>query len=109
MVVVEFLIVFGIYLFAFAHGWIARERTASKRVDELLAQYEEETEREIQENTIKITIEEYKGKLYVYNMDDKSFLASGEDKTQLEANLAERFPGKLFAATKENLKEVGFK
>lgn len=106
---VEFIIIFGVYLFAFFHGWIAREHTASKRIDELLTKYEEEVGKELDENTIQITIEEYQGKLYVYNMKDKSFLASGEDKKQLEANLAERFPGKLFAATKENLKEVGFK
>jgi hypothetical protein len=104
----EIFLIVIVYFLAFVHGWISREDYASKRVDALLNEYESQVKQELHDKTIKITIEQHEGKYFVYGMDDKSYLASGQTKKELEENLATRFPGKVFAATKENLKEVGF-
>jgi hypothetical protein len=102
---IDFLIVLAIYLFAFIHGWTSREIYATKRVNELLKEIEAQEE---VDPPVKITIEKHNGMFMVYDMGDSSFMAQGGTKKQLEDNLSKRYPGKTFAATPENLIEVGF-
>jgi hypothetical protein len=85
-------------------GWSARERHAERQLDELLSHVSEHE----QEELIQIVIEKDGAYLYAYGKSDKSYMAHGENRGQLEQNLQTRYPGKRFAASSENLKETGF-
>lgn len=58
---------------------------------------------------IRISIEKVDSTFFVYNLDDKSFMAQGATRNELEEALKTRFPGIVFACAEANLKEVGFK
>ena len=105
---VEILAVVVVGIMSFYSGWTARERAAQRRVDELLSNISEDLEEQAQASIIKITIEQHDGVYYVYDMEDSSFMAQGVTRKDLEVDLANKFPGKTFAATKENLAEIGF-
>jgi hypothetical protein len=105
---IEIIAVAVVGILGFYSGWKAREQAAARRVDELLEYAEAEALREIKENVIRISIEKHQDVYYVYNMDDQSFMAQGKDRKELESILASKYPGKSFAATKENLYEMGF-
>jgi len=99
-------------LIGFCWGWISREQHAIKQVKKMresglvpevvTAEYLE------QQDFIPIMIEHDKGMFFVYNIRDKSFMAQGRTKQELEKNLAKNFPDKRFAALPQNLKEIGF-
>ena len=93
----------GLYL-----GWVLRERYAQMKINRYLAQAEVQMQEEVADKHIQITIERHNDMFFVYDVNDKKFMAQGETRKQLERNLEERFPGKKFAASHENLKEMGF-
>jgi seryl-tRNA synthetase len=105
---IEIIAVAVVGVMSFYSGWTARERAAQRRVDELLSNINESLEEQVQASVIKITIEHHNGVYYVYDMENSSFMAQGTTRKDLEADLAKKFPGKSFAATKENLAEMGF-
>jgi hypothetical protein len=105
---IEIIAVAVVGVLGFFSGWKTRERAAQLRVDELLSNIGEELEEQAQASIIKITIEQHDGVYYVYDMEDSSFMAQGVTRKDLEVDLATKFPGKTFAATKENLAEIGF-
>jgi hypothetical protein len=108
----EFLYILFIWVFGFIAGWMGREKHAINQVRKMresglvpevvTAEYLE------QQDFIPIMIEHDKGMFFVYNIKDKSFMAQGKTKQELEKNLAKNFPDKQFAALPQNLKEVGF-
>jgi hypothetical protein len=100
----EILMLFGAVLVGFIWGWTARERAAVKKINEMMKGVEEQ----VSDNLIKIIIEPSNGCYYVYALEDRTFMAQGKDRDELEDNLAKRYPGKMFAATPANLKEIGF-
>lgn len=107
----DFLLIFAVaflMLLSFVGGWIAREMAASRRIDQLMAQVEENVEEQVREQLIPIKIEHHDQMFYVYNLDNNTFMAQGQTRRELESNLEARYPGKKFAARPENLKEVGF-
>ena len=93
----------GLYL-----GWKVREVVAARRVAQLVQEYEQTTKEVINESVVPVTIEKHSGNYYVYQADGK-FIAQAETRELLEDALIEKFPGKYFSVTPENLKEVGFK
>jgi hypothetical protein len=99
------LIVLGI---GFHLGWNARERHAKEVLKSLVQDIEEDTQREVDESEIKITIDKHNDCYFVYRMEDQTFMAQGKTRNELEHNLMKLFPGKKFACTRDNLVEVGF-
>ena len=77
------------------------------REDETLEVLEQELE-EIKKKYLPIKIEKVEHGYFVYSLPDNTFMAQGSNRKELEDNLDKRYPGKKFAATPDNLKEVGF-
>ena len=105
---IEPIILLGIVVASFFAGWHYREYTASKRVDELLEQWETQATEKATPEHIKIVIEKHNDMFFVYSDEDHTFMAQGTTRKELEDNLAKRFPEKKFAAQPQNLLEVGF-
>lgn len=57
---------------------------------------------------MSINIEQSDGYFFVYDKDTGKFMAHGKTRDEMEEALTDRFPDVLFAASEENLKEVGF-
>ena len=102
----EFLILFLVSIFFFFYGaicgWKAREKHAMKLTGKLVEEIEEE-----KKSLIQITIEQHGEVFYIYNKEDKTFMAQGKNKKELEDALSARFPGKKFAASEEELQKAG--
>ena len=105
---IEIIAVVVVGVMSFYAGWVTREREAVRRVNELIETVTEQLHDEVDKIVIRINIEHHSGVYYVYNMDDKSFMAQGSTRQELETVLAKQFPGKTFAATHDNLIKVGF-
>lgn len=103
----EFLSIFAVFILGFILGWVLREEMAKRRVDALLNQLGGELEN-VAKDLINIKIEQHSGMYYVFNKETDEFMAQASTRQELEDSLAERYPEKRFAATPENLKEVGF-
>lgn len=88
------------------YGWHLRERHAERYVHHILKDVVQE---QIIPNLVHIEIEKSDNMIYIYNKEDKSFMAQGSTRKEVEENLAKRFPGKIFGADDNNLREVGFK
>jgi hypothetical protein len=93
-------------------GWNLREYSAiasvkRMREDETLEVLEQELD-EIKKKYLPIKIEKVQHGYFVYSIPDNTFMAQGTNRKELEENLDKRYPGKRFAATPDNLKEVGF-
>jgi len=54
-------------------------------------------------NKIQISIELKDSMIYVYNKETSMYLAHGPNKDVVESMLVEKFPGKKFAASTEDL------
>jgi hypothetical protein len=100
----EIIILVCVAIIAYKVGWLAREYHAIKMIEQCVTHLKVEESRE---NIIPVTIEKVDNMFFVYNGEDKTFMAQGKDRKSLEAALEERFPGKIFAANSSNLKEVG--
>jgi hypothetical protein len=104
----EIIAVIVVGVMSFYAGWVTRERQAVRRVNELMQTVTEEIMEQADKIVMRISIEHHNGVYYVYDMDDKTFMAQGATRKELETALAGKFPGKTFAATHDNLVEVGF-
>lgn len=60
------------------------------------------------ESHMAINIEWSDGYFFVYDKDTGKFMAHGKTRDEMEEALTDRFPDVLFAASEENLREVGF-
>lgn len=105
---VEFIALIVVGVVSFIAGWNIRERVAEQRMNEVLANVSENIQEHIKQTVIRISIEKHNDHFYVYNLDDKTFMGQGATRAELEKVLANKFPGKSFAATHENLVEMGF-
>jgi hypothetical protein len=103
----DFLSIFGVFALGFILGWILREEMAKRRVDYIMKQLGEDLEN-VASELIQIKIELHSGQYYVFNKETDEFMAQAPTRAELEDSLAARYPEKRFAATPENLKEVGF-
>ena len=97
------IVIFIVGIFA---GWTLREYIAAWRVKHILKEYEDNLGI-AKEKLIPITIEEHSGVYFVYDADGK-FMVQANDRESLETALMDKYPGKLFAVTPENLRELGF-
>lgn len=103
----EFFILFGAIVFGIVVGWNARELHAKSTLKKLALTLQEKLE-EDEENRIRVSIELHNNHFYVYDTENNKFMAQAGTREELENILVERFPGKKFACSEENLKEVGF-
>lgn len=103
-----FVIICVSFLVGFVIGWNQREAYAKKRVDFLMDHLNDALDQELKDTTINISIEKQNGVFYVYGKETNDFMGQGTTRKELETVLAERYPDKRFAATKQNLAEVGF-
>lgn len=87
-------------------GWKAREIHAMRMMNKVIEQVTEDTVDEFRKKVIDIKVESHDGQLFVYKKDDGSYLAHGDNKTTLEDILNEKFPGKLFNASPEDLEKL---
>lgn len=90
-------------------GWKMREVHAKRVVSQLREEVEEMFDKQIDEakkNIINITVEDVDGQFFIYAKDDGRYLAHGESMSKLEDILNEKFPGKMFNATPEDLKRL---
>ena len=105
MLVLAFILVF---LVAFLAGWQIRQYVAIRNIQIMLEKInrQEESEEKERDNYLRLSIEKHGEHYYAYNLEDDTFLSQGKTRDELETNLQERFPGKRFAASEENLKEM---
>jgi predicted negative regulator of RcsB-dependent stress response len=102
----ELFIYLVIFALGFAFGWTSRETAAKRRVEKFVQQLEEAEESA--DELIRIKIEKHGEVYYVFSdSDNNEFMAQGSSMKELEDALAKRYPEKRFAATPENLKEMG--
>lgn len=87
-------------------GWKMREQRALRMIDRLTEEIAEDTLKEFKSNIVDIKVEDHDGQFFVYKREDGSYLAHGETKTKLEDILNEKFPGKMFNATPEDLRKL---
>lgn len=103
----DILIYIMFFALGYAFGWVGREAAAKRRVEKFVKELEdvEETPDEL----IRIKIEKHGDMFYVYgDGDSNDFMAQGATFKEIEDALAKRYPEKRFAATPENLKDMGF-
>ena len=102
----EILVLVVVALFSYIvgglAGWRAREKHAIRVASQLIEKVEKQSE-----SLIPITIEQHNGVFYIYNKKDKSFMAQGKNAGELEEVLTDRFPGKKFSASEEELQKAG--
>jgi heme/copper-type cytochrome/quinol oxidase subunit 1 len=100
------LIGFLLWVWGIVIGWRAREVHAKQQVEKFLE--ETTAEPESKNDLVKIKIEKSNSQFFVYDLYTNEFMAQGSTRSQVENALAKRYPGKHFAATPENLSEIGF-
>jgi hypothetical protein len=95
------------YLIAIAGGlligWYAREWYAMRKIENLMNNFGDNMLDEFKKKVIDITIEKSGDLFYVYKKDDGTFLAQGHDIDKLSDILVEKFPGKIFNCSPEDL------
>lgn len=99
----EILIILGVFIVAFisggVYGWNARERHAIR----VLEQFRNEVSQERKE-LIPIVVEKHNDLLFVYNQENKEFMAQGSSLDEINDALEKRYPGKKFSCSDEHLK-----
>lgn len=99
----EFVILMVALAVGVIFGWNLREVHAKRVVNNVMADLKEKAK----ENSIKIKIEKNNGHLYVFNAEDDSFMGQGDTFAIVDKLLSEKYPGKKFLISEENVKEVG--
>lgn len=87
-------------------GWKAREYHAMKAISKAVNEITENTIEEFKSKVVNICVEDHGGQFFIYAKDDGSYLAHAKTKTLLEDILNEKFPGKLFNASPEDLEKL---
>lgn len=80
-----------------------RERHALREIDKLVDKMNDDMVDEFKKKVIDITVEKSGDFFFVYRKEDGAFLAQGTDINKLSDILTEKFPGKLFNCSKEDL------
>jgi hypothetical protein len=99
---IELLFVFGGVII----GWFLREWYAMRKVEKLINNIGDTMVDEFKKKVIDISVEKNGDFFYVYRKDDGTFLAQGTDIEKLSDILVEKFPGKLFNCSPEDLKAL---
>jgi len=92
---------------AFVWGYRFREHLATKKMDNLVQRLSQEM-KEVKSNVMLVTIEKHGDMFLVYEKDTNKFLTQSTDQKELGENLKRMFPNKRFAASHQNMREVGY-
>lgn len=101
----EIIIALGSLLIGFFWGWHSREAYATRVLNKFLKIVEEKEQED--DDLIQLTLEKDGDCLFAYDKKTSAFLAKGVDKDSLEKELLEKFSGKRFGCSVDNLKKVG--
>ena len=99
----DLFITFCTMLIGFIIGWVLRERWAIRKLNNMLGDMNIEIASMEDDNKIQIDIELKDSMIYIYNKETSMYLAHGATKDVVESMLLEKFPGKKFAASTEDL------
>ena len=102
----DLLLILVVFALGVGWGWRLRERAAERKMKHVMDAIQE-AEAEEDEDRIAVTIEMVGDQLMVYDMFSGQFMAQGADWDAIQQRLKDRFPGKTFQATKENLDDMG--
>lgn len=103
----EYLIAFIIaFALAFWLGWKLREVYAMRIMNKFSEKYANNLAESFKKDVVDISVEHTNGCFFIYNRNDGTYLAHGESMSKLEDILSEKFPGKLFNATPEDLEKL---
>lgn len=83
----------------FIVGWKYREYTAIKNLNAVI-------EHVANNDTIHIKIERVDGQIFVYNRTTSEYMAHAANRELLEKMLKEKFPGKSFGASTEDMRKL---
>jgi hypothetical protein len=95
-----------IAIVGFVVGWYVREWHAMRKVDQLIDNMNTKMVEEFKSKVINVTVEKSGDFFYIYRKDDGTFLAQGTDIDKLSDILSEKFPGKLFNVSPEELSQL---
>jgi len=104
----DILLLIAVAIISFSWGWNAREQVAQHQNRKFFKKLVEQSQENIEQNLVRIKIEKHEGVLYAYEYDNSLFIAQANDRKELEEKLSQKYPGKRFGCSEENLKEVGF-
>jgi metal-dependent amidase/aminoacylase/carboxypeptidase family protein len=103
------------YVITFALGMIAATLLirwmAQRVVDEFMEKFEQAAEEKAEDNQLSVEVEFEQNIYFLYNSDDGSFVAQGNDLLDLRKHLNQRFPDRTIKIVKgdpavlERLKE----
>lgn len=103
----ETLLILAIYGgVCFFLGWRMREQAAIKSINRATEEFAESMVSEFKSKVINIRVEDHEGQFFVYSKEDGAYLAHGETKSKLEDILHDKFPGKLFNASPQDLEKL---
>lgn len=94
------------YVLCFIAGWFFCKVMMAIKSYHVLKKFDKEINERIEsirERIIPSRIEEENGMLYLYNKDTNEFLGQGKTFVDLEKNVREKFPNKLFNVPQEEL------
>lgn len=97
------------YIIVFYFGWKIREEYAIFVTQKLIQQIEMTSEQSQQDDIVEIFIEKHGDNFFVYDAGTSSFLVQASCRKEVETKLLDMYPGKSFACTEKNIKEVDFK
>ena len=93
------------FCLGFTVGWYAHQRMVHLRINAIM----QRLEKGITDNVIEVRIERHDDSIYVYRADNYEFMAKGINGGELGKELASRFPGKSFAAPREQIEKSGIR
>lgn len=96
-----------IFIVGVSYGWHLREKVAEHKMHKMMETMEHLQEEE--DDRIPVKVERVDEQFMVYDEINGQFMAQGNTWSDIENRLIERFPGKRFRASIENLKEMGIK
>lgn len=100
----EYLVIFAVGVFI---GWQAREVQAKMRIRQYLKEIKNDIIDDVKKDIINITVDfADTGDIFIYKKEDGSYLGHGKSLKELENVLLEKFPGKLFNASPEDLAKL---
>jgi hypothetical protein len=97
-------LIFG--LACFFIGWKSREWYAISRIQQIGDDIANEMIESYKKDVIDIKVDRVDNEFFVYKREDGSYLAHGETMSKLEDILNDKFPGKKFNATPEDMKKL---
>jgi len=88
-------------------GWNMREAMARRRIERMLDSMSSDTFDSILENIINVRCEFHDdGLIFIYDREKGTYLGHAENAEKLTTMMTEKFPGKYFNVTPEDLEKL---